>query len=320
MFSSMLSTVSPRLSPLQFAGQLWINHTTDSRPLSARLDPRLEEWKTTLRANTCLAMEDEVIQEERSQANVAELQAILAEVYGHLGRPAKDIPPLVPNKNQSQLQLDYGEDAPFRVALGKALKSRGILYFDTEKAFRCNLKVEPYKPADPFASLAGRVGKLLLDLKKVITTAESCTAGLISHRLTDVKAGGAFVKCADVVYCNAAKRDALGISQEFLDAEGPYNAETAKRMAEGSLNRLGADVALGITGLAGLYPEDGVPAGTAFVGIAGLTPQTQVFQVNLPPEIPKERKKLLFSEFALFKLEELLLAFRDKQAAVIASL
>lgn len=296
-----------------FQGQLWINHTQNPQLFQERLQMRLSNWTEDIHThNTVTGMEEEIVQEERSWANVSELKALLKKVYQDLNRDPQTIPVLTPNKTGSQIQLDYGEDTEFRVALGKALKSKGILYFDTEKAFLCNLNVEPYKPKDPFAHLAGRVGKLLLDLKKTITTAESCTGGLIASRLTDVRASGTFLKCADVVYCNEAKREALGVSKEFLDAYGPYNAETARRMATGSMNRLGADVAVSITGLAGIYPEDGVPAGTAFVGISGLTPETQVFQVNLPPNLPKERKKLLFSEFALAKLEQLLKAFQEK--------
>jgi nicotinamide-nucleotide amidase len=296
-----------------FQGQLWINHTKNPQPLQERLQTRLSNWTEIIHTqNTVAGMEEEIVQEERSWANLSELQALLKRVYGELNRDPQSIPVLTPNKAGNQVQFDYGDDVAFRVALGKALKAEGILYFDTEKAFLCNLNIEPYKPKDPFAHLAGRVGKLLLDLKKTITTAESCTGGLIASRLTDVRASGTFLKCADVVYCNEAKREALGVSKAFLDAHGPYNAETAKRMATGSMNRLGADVAVSITGLAGIYPEDGVPAGTAFVGISGLTLETQVFQVNLPPNLPKERKKLLFSEFALAKLERLLKAFQEK--------
>jgi PncC family amidohydrolase len=294
-----------------FQGQLWINHTRNPQAMQERLQTRLSQWTQSIHEqNTVAGMEEEIVQEERSWANLPELQALLKRVYSALGRDPQTIPVLIPNKAGNQVVLDYGEDTAFRVALGKALKAEGVLYFDTEKAFLCNLNIEPYKPKDPFAHLAGRVGKLLLDLKKTITTAESCTGGLIASRLTDVKASGTFLKCADVVYCNEAKREALGVSKIFLDEYGPYNAETAKRMAEGSMNRLGADVAVSITGLAGLYPEGNVPAGTAFVGIAGLTPETQVFQVTLPSDLPKERKKLLFSEFALAKLEALLKALK----------
>lgn len=304
----MLNSLAPRPLQTRFQGHLWVNLSKDPRPLSERLEDAKQQWNTALEQGACPALEHEVHQEEKTKGSMDELKRILNAVFLNLSWPEGKTLRIQPNRTETQARINYGHNEPLREALKKGLRSNGILYFDTEKAFHCNLQALASPAAEPFASLEGRVGKLLLDLKMKVTTAESCTGGLISSRLTDVLASGNFVEYSDIVYCNRAKREALGIPMDFLDTNGPYNPETARWMAEGSKNRSDVDVAISITGLAGNKPVDGVPAGTAYVGIAGLTPETQVFKVNLPADIPKERKKRLFSEFALFQLEKLLKA------------
>lgn len=302
MFPSVVTrSVSPR-----FQGHLWINLSTDPRPVQQRLDEALDSWRKTVASGTVPNTEQEIIADQRSKGTMAELDTIIQKVKERMGEALQRLPRVFANRSHTQARVNYGKNEALRVELKQSLRDNGILYFDTEKTFICNLQALAANPSEPFASLEGRVGKMLLDRKLTLTTAESCTGGLISSRLTDVRGSGSFIKYADVVYCNDAKKEALGVPKPFLDAYGPYNEETARWMAEGSRKRSGADISVSITGLAGIYPEDGVPAGTAFVGIAGLTSETQVFRVTLPADLPKARKKELFSEYALFQLERLL--------------
>lgn len=84
-----------------------------------------------------------------------------------------------------------------------------------------------------------------------IATAESCTAGLVAGRLTDLAGSSDYVLGGIVTYSNQAKRDLLGVEQALLDQVGAVSAEVAESMAAGARHRLGADLGVGVTGIAG---------------------------------------------------------------------
>lgn len=103
-----------------------------------------------------------------------------------------------------------------------------------------------------------------------IATAESCTAGLLAGRLTERAGSSEWVLGGLVVYSNAAKRDLAGVPEELLERVGAVSAEVAAALAEGARSRLGADVGVGITGIAG--PGGGTaekPVGLVHLCVAG---------------------------------------------------
>lgn len=81
--------------------------------------------------------------------------------------------------------------------------------------------------------------------------AESCSAGLLAARITDVPGSSAYFAGGVVSYSNEAKRDLLGVDEALLDQFGAVSAEVAEAMAVGSLEKFDADVAVAITGIAG---------------------------------------------------------------------
>ncbi|MBK5233174.1 MAG: competence/damage-inducible protein A [Thermoleophilia bacterium] len=81
--------------------------------------------------------------------------------------------------------------------------------------------------------------------------AESCSAGLLAARITDIPGASEYFAGGVVSYSNEAKRDLLGVDQGLLDEFGAVSPEVARAMAEGALERFEADVALSITGVAG---------------------------------------------------------------------
>lgn len=95
----------------------------------------------------------------------------------------------------------------------------------------------------------------------LLTTAESCTAGLIAARLVDAAGAGEILDCAFVTYSPAAKRGCLGVKDLTLKNFGLTSTEVSIEMAHGALARSQANVAIGNTGVTESMP-DGTPSGT----------------------------------------------------------
>jgi nicotinamide-nucleotide amidase len=117
------------------------------------------------------------------------------------------------------------------------------------------------------------IGELVLDGARgqglTLATAESCTAGLVAARLTEVPGSSDVVMGGVVAYANAVKRDVLGVDARLLESAGAVSPEVAEAMAQGARRRLGADVAVAVTGVAG--PGGGTaakPVGLVFLHVA----------------------------------------------------
>lgn len=102
-----------------------------------------------------------------------------------------------------------------------------------------------------------------------IATAESCTAGLLTARLTERPGSSAYVAGGVVAYANTAKTDLLGVDATLIDAHGAVSEPVAEAMARGALSRFGADTAIAITGVAGPGGgTEGKPVGTVCFSVA----------------------------------------------------
>lgn len=101
------------------------------------------------------------------------------------------------------------------------------------------------------------VAENLLATGRTIATAESCTAGLLAARLTERPGSSAYVAGGVVAYSNTAKHDLLGVPLPLFDTVGAVSEEVAVAMATGARARFGADIGVGITGIAG--PGGGTP-------------------------------------------------------------
>ncbi|HWF44709.1 MAG TPA: competence/damage-inducible protein A [Candidatus Kapabacteria bacterium] len=118
-------------------------------------------------------------------------------------------------------------------------------------------------------SLAGEIVKLLTDRKKTLSTAESCTGGLIASQITDVPGASTVFPGSIVAYANTLKIAELDVSESTLARFGAVSEEAAREMAEGIRNRLNTDYALSVTGIAG--PGGGTsekPVGTIWIALA----------------------------------------------------
>ena len=103
---------------------------------------------------------------------------------------------------------------------------------------------------------------------KTLSTAESCTGGMVAKRITDISGASGCFAYGCVTYSNQAKQRLLGVSAETLDAYGAVSAQTALEMARGVRNLAGSDIGVGITGVAGPNPSEGKEVGLVYVAIS----------------------------------------------------
>lgn len=118
-------------------------------------------------------------------------------------------------------------------------------------------------------SLEALVVDALRAAGKTLATAESCTGGLLAKRITDVAGSSDVFEMGCVTYANRVKEKLLGVPHETLEAHGAVSEETARAMAEGIVRASGADIGVGITGIAG--PGGGTaekPVGLVYIALS----------------------------------------------------
>ncbi|WP_263248887.1 CinA family protein [Saccharopolyspora rosea] len=104
---------------------------------------------------------------------------------------------------------------------------------------------------------------------RTVATAESLTAGLVSAALTDVAGASDVVRGGLVVYATDLKAELAGVDRALLAEHGAVHPDVARELAAGARRRCGADWGIGLTGVAGPDPQDGVAPGTVHLGFAG---------------------------------------------------
>lgn len=110
--------------------------------------------------------------------------------------------------------------------------------------------------------------KLLIKKKYTMTTAESCTGGMIAARMVNAPGVSAVLKSGFITYANEAKEELLGVSHDTLEKFGAVSRETAEEMAEGAVKEAHTDAAVAVTGIAG--PDGGTkekPVGLVYIGV-----------------------------------------------------
>ncbi|MGE5619598.1 MAG: CinA family protein [Sphingomonadaceae bacterium] len=124
--------------------------------------------------------------------------------------------------------------------------------------------------AGRIAELAEELGRRLRVRGLSVATAESCTGGGVADAITDVAGSSAYFLGGVVAYSNEVKERLLGVDSAVLATQGAVSQPVALQMAEGVRRLLGADVAVGITGIAG--PGGGSaekPVGLVYIAVAG---------------------------------------------------
>jgi nicotinamide-nucleotide amidase len=151
------------------------------------------------------------------------------------------------------------------------------------------------------------VAKVLAQRGLTLAVAESLTGGLVASRLVNVPGASGWFRGGIVSYATDLKHDLLGVP------EGPVvTSEAAAAMAEGVRRRLGADIGLGVTGVAGPDEQEGQRPGTVFMAVAMGVDEPVVARIGLPGDRDRVR------QFACISLLDLLRRRLDRSPEAVA--
>lgn len=153
-----------------------------------------------------------------------------------------------------------------------------------------------------------KIANLLIRNALKLSSAESCTGGLISSRFTDLSGSSAYIFQNFVTYANDAKVKLLGVKPETIEKHGVVSGEVAIEMVEGLLKNYNCTIAISTTGIAGpLGATDTKPIGLVYIGISnGEKSKSYRFEAN--PFLFRRIMKYAFSNKAL----ELLIEFLEE--------
>lgn len=156
--------------------------------------------------------------------------------------------------------------------------------------------------------LSTQLGEKLRARSAWITSAESCTGGMVAQMITSVPGSSAWFDRSFVTYSNSAKHDLLGVAEATLSAYGAVSEETVREMATGALHAAHADLAIAISGIAG--PDGGSeekPVGTVWFGFADSNGR-----VTAVKRIFSGDRQAVRSQAAVFALQTALTEFLEK--------
>jgi nicotinamide-nucleotide amidase len=184
----------------------------------------------------------------------------------------------------SQAAVEFGILASGSIVDIKFVVS-GINEFAVDSAIKnLNLRFSDVLKENIFGynedTLASIVGKLLIQKRKNVSFAESCTGGKIAAAITDISGSSLYFKSSVVPYSNESKIKILGVKEKIIKDFGAVSKETAEEMAKGVLNLTGSDYAFSVTGIAGpCGGSKGKPVGLVYVGFADKK-RTESFKFN----------------------------------------
>jgi PncC family amidohydrolase len=147
-----------------------------------------------------------------------------------------------------------------------------------------------------------KIINILKKKKLKITTAESCTGGMLAAEITKISGASDVFDCAFITYSNDAKSEVLGVSKSILKNYGAVSSQVAKAMAEGALKKSKADIAISITGIAGpLGATKTKPVGLVYIALAAKKSKTETFQNNFKGDRDKVRKASVRKSIQILK-------------------
>lgn len=129
--------------------------------------------------------------------------------------------------------------------------------------------------------LSTRIHRLLREQAATVACAESLTGGLLAAALTDPSGASSVFRGGLVVYATDTKATLAGVPESVLAEHGPVSEPTARALAAGVRDRLGATYGLATTGVAGPDSQDGIAVGTVYLGLAGTGQPVRVRRLAL---------------------------------------
>ena len=159
-----------------------------------------------------------------------------------------------PNEGRVSFRASFPEVSVRVVVRGQPDEAQARL---DAVATRMREKLGEYCYGEGAVTMEAVVGQALKNRAWRLGLAESCTGGLVSHRITAIPGSSAYFIGGVEAYANSAKMNLLGVSRETLQAHGAVSEQCAGEMAAGALRAFGADVAVSTTGIAG--PDGGTP-------------------------------------------------------------
>jgi len=184
-----------------------------------------------------------------------------------------------------------------------------------ELAARLRELIGTYCYGEGDTTMEGTVGALLRQHGKTIGLAESCTGGLVGHRLTNIAGSSAYVRGGVIAYSNESKQEQLGVKPETLAAHGAVSEQTVVEMAAGVRQRFGVDLGLAISGIAG--PDGGTPEKPVGTVCFALETDTRSYARRYQLWGNREWVKLLASQIALDWVRRYLLGNDPTESGIL---
>jgi len=194
-----------------------------------------------------------------------ELSGLVSEARHQIVLRCFGLPESEVNDRLAGVEAQYGVVIGYRASLpeievkvqARAATSSAVLDLAQRAAAEARARLGDHVYGEGFGSLPEHVGGLLAARGLTLAIAESCTGGLAAELATRIPGSSRYFLGGAVAYANSAKTALLGVPAELISAHGAVSAEVARAMAEGVRQRLGADLGLAFTGVAG--PDGGSP-------------------------------------------------------------
>ena len=200
------------------------------------------------------------------QDRAAQILACTFKIYGLTEAKLDDL--IKPIDLGNHAKLSFRAHYP-DLTLGLTVSGEAVQKQFIELCDRIRAVLSPYVYAEGNLTMEEVVGRLLFEKQQTLALAESCTGGLISHRITRIAGSSAYYYGGAVTYSNEAKIKFLGVTAATLKRDGAVSQQTALEMSQGIRARTGASIGLSVTGIAG--PSGGSeekPIGTIWTSIA----------------------------------------------------
>ena len=202
-------------------------------------------------------------------------QPIIRRIFHTWGVPEADVDAKLLGVIPKGLPIDLGLLAsPMGVVVSLTTKSGGARRVTDEVlaslAQEVRARLKDCLFAEGRETMEEVVGRLLTEQRRTVGLAESCTGGLIGHRLTQVPGSSVYVDRGAICYSNQSKIDMLGVPAALIAQQGAVSGEVAAAMAKGIRERAGVSVGLSVTGIAGPGgATETKPVGLVYIGLDG---------------------------------------------------